>query len=232
MPSIVRGRCFGSQAASNTSSESFKGTSLPPSLVATVVSTTPMACWTQAAAAQTLLKSAVVVALLCLGWLVLCFSERTVGVQQNAFHFVATPRHNIPAPIGGVIYMGCDDQSLAVRFPAYTSSTAIPETWMETAQQNRTVFKLRSSHWAFNLISNLAYTRWSEITPVVQQRIVETEAKLAEDLAAMDAAAIAMLKQGKPTTEVIHALTNFTQRTGDGLIDECECRTHTALHLR
>jgi hypothetical protein len=29
-------------------------------------------------------------------------NERTVGVQQNAFHFVATPRHNVPAPIGGL----------------------------------------------------------------------------------------------------------------------------------
>lgn len=30
---------------------------------------------------------------------------------------------------------GCDDQSLSVRFPAYTSSTSIPETWRETASQ-------------------------------------------------------------------------------------------------
>lgn len=149
-------------------------------------------------------------------------SERTVGVQQNAFHFVATPRHNIPAPIGGVIWMGCDDQSLAVRFPAYTVSTKIPETWMETAEQNRTVFKMRSSHWAFNLIANLAYTRWTEITPVVQQRIVSMERKFADDLRNMDAAAIEMFKRGKPTVEVIEVLTNFTVEAGDWLIDECK----------
>ena len=31
-------------------------------------------------------------------------NERTVGVQQNAFHFVAMPRANVPAPIGGVLW--------------------------------------------------------------------------------------------------------------------------------
>ena len=118
--------------------------------------------------------------------------------------------------------MGCDDQSLAVRFPAYTASSRIPETWMETAEQNRTVFKMRSSHWAFNLIANLAYTRWAEITPVVQQRIASTEAEFADKLKAMDAAAIGMLKRGQPALEVIEALTNFTVETGDGLIDQCE----------
>ena len=118
--------------------------------------------------------------------------------------------------------MGCDDQSLAVRFPAYTASTTIPETWMETAEQNRTVFKMRSSHWAFNLVANLAYARWAEVMPVVQQRIVSLEAKFAEDLRDMDIAAIDMLKQNKPVAEVVAALTNFTVETGDGLIDDCK----------
>lgn len=118
--------------------------------------------------------------------------------------------------------MGCDDQSLAVRFPAYTASIKIPETWMETADQNRTVFKMRSSHWAFNMVANLAYARWAEIKPVVQQRIVALEAKFADDLKEMDNAAIGMLKQGKPAVDVISALTNFTIEMGDGLIDECK----------
>ena len=145
--------------------------------------------------------------------------ERTVGVQQNAFHFVATPRGGMPAPLGGVLWMGCDDQSLAVRFPAYAASTAIPSTWIETPTQNRTVFKMRSSHWAFNLISNLAYTRWNEIAPVVQQRIVETEERFARELATMDALAASLIAAGN-TTAAVRALTDFTVQTGDGLVDE------------
>lgn len=126
--------------------------------------------------------------------------------------------------------MGCDDQSLAVRFPAYTVSNRIPETWMETAEQNRTVFKMRSSHWAFNMIANLAYARWAEIKPVVQQRIVAIEAKFADDLKEMDDIAIGMLKHGKPAADVIESLTNFTVETGDGLVDECKFICCAALH--
>lgn len=37
-------------------------------------------------------------------------SERTVSEPYNAFHFVATPRAHLPAPIGGVLWFGCDDQ--------------------------------------------------------------------------------------------------------------------------
>ena len=147
-------------------------------------------------------------------------NERTVGVQQNAFHFVANPRANVPAPVGGVLWMGCDDQSLSVRFPAYTSATAIPTTWMETADQNRTVFKMRSSHWIFNLVANMVYPRWRPMARVVQEKIVATEAKFHESLAKQDSKALAMLKSGSSEAEVVKALTDFTIRTGDGLVDE------------
>jgi len=110
-------------------------------------------------------------------------------------------------------------QSFAVRFPAYTSATGIPETWRETATQNRTVFKLRSSHWVFNLVSNLVYTRYSDMASIVQARIVREEAKLARSLAQMDAKALSMLKAGQEKAVIVAALTQFTKDSGDGLVD-------------
>ena len=149
-------------------------------------------------------------------------NERTVGVQQNAFHFVANPRVEYTnTPIGGVIWSGCDDQSLAVRFPAYASSTALPPTWIEGPTQNRTVFKMRSSHWAFNMVANFAYAHWETVLPVVQAKIVATEASFASELAAMDATAKALLHgPGGSRAKAIEALTAFTVRTGDDLVDE------------
>ena len=120
-------------------------------------------------------------------------NERTVGVQFNAFHFVAVPRADVPAPVGGVLWYGADDQSFAARFPVYSSATAIPPTWKETADQNRTVFKMRSSHWAFSMVAHLAYARWSAVAPVVRARIVAAERRFAAELAAMDAEALALL---------------------------------------
>jgi hypothetical protein len=149
-------------------------------------------------------------------------NERTVGVQQNAFHFVANPRVEFTnTPIGGVIWSGCDDQSLAVRFPAYASSTALPPTWIEGPTQNRTVFKMRSSHWAFNMVANFAYAHWETVLPVVQAKIVATEATFASELATMDAKARALLHgPGGSSAKAIEALTAFTVRTGDDLVDE------------
>ena len=146
-------------------------------------------------------------------------NERTVGVQYNAFHFVATPRADVPAPVGGVLWWGADDQSFAARFPAYAASAAIPETWREGPTQNRTVFKLRSSHWAFTAVAHLAYSRWSAVHPIVQQRIVDTERRYAADLAAMDATALQLLEtEGAESARA--ALTNFTVAHGDALVDE------------
>jgi hypothetical protein len=78
---------------------------------------------------------------------------------------------------------------------------------------------MRSSHWAFNLVSNFAYGQWDAVYPVVQQKIVEKEAKYMQDVIEMDETAAAMLeKEGAAST--VKALTDFTVRTGDGLVDD------------
>ena len=106
-----------------------------------------------------------------------------------------------------------------MRFPAYTSATALPLTWIEGPTQNRTVFKMRSSHWAFNMVSNFAYAHWDTVKPVVQAKIVAMEASFAEQLATMDATAAKIMTQ-HGTAAAVEALTNFTIRTGDGLVDD------------
>lgn len=146
-------------------------------------------------------------------------SERTVSVQYNAFHFVAVPRADVPAPIGGVIWYGVDDQALSCRFPLYSASTTVPATWLEGPQQNRTVFKMRSSHWAFNLVANYAYSHWDAIFPYVQARIVAKEAQYGRDQAAMDVTAAEILKKSG-ASEALEALTAFGMRTGDALVEE------------
>ena len=148
-------------------------------------------------------------------------NERTVGVQQNAFHFVANPRANVPAALGGILWNGCDDQSLSVRFPIYTVSTELAPTWVESAESNRTVFKMRSSHWAFNLVANFAYFQWSAVAPVVQGKIVAYEEMLFKNVAEKDTAVLAMIKNGGASKEdVAKTLTEFSVQAGDKLVDD------------
>ena len=78
---------------------------------------------------------------------------------------------------------------------------------------------MRASHWAFNLVANLVYAHWATVAPVVQQKVVAVEAEFTAALAAMDEKAAAILKTQGPA-KAVDALTDFTTKTGDGLVDE------------
>jgi len=147
-------------------------------------------------------------------------NERTVGVQQNAWHYVATPRASVPYPVGGLIWFGVDDQSLSVRTPVYSSSTGAPDTFLEKkGTADRMTFNMRSADWAFNLVSNFAYSRWSAVYPLVQEKIVATESQFFKDVANMDRQALKALEQ-EGSASAVKMLTDFSKSTGDKLTDD------------
>eukprot|EP01062_Namystynia_karyoxenos_P031568 TRINITY_DN23419_c0_g1_i1.p1 TRINITY_DN23419_c0_g1~~TRINITY_DN23419_c0_g1_i1.p1 ORF type:complete len:570 (+),score=157.83 TRINITY_DN23419_c0_g1_i1:77-1786(+) len=147
-------------------------------------------------------------------------NERTVGVQQNAWHMFAMPRADVPAPIGGILWFGVDDQSLSVRTPVYASSTAVPSSWQrDIGRVDRTHFSFNSADWVFNLVSNFAYSRWSAVYPVVQERIVATENAHWRGVFAADKAAIEILKNEGAAAATAY-LTNFSVTTAEKLVQD------------
>ena len=108
-------------------------------------------------------------------------NERTVGVQQTAWAFVATSRGWLPPPIRALFWFAPDDSSTAVRIPLYGCATRIPPSYADRAGQEPAAavaygvegdaytMSLDSAFWVYNLVANLAYgERYADVMPLVQ----------------------------------------------------------------
>ena len=69
-------------------------------------------------------------------------------------------------------------------------------------------------------VANFVYFQWDSVAPVVQEKIVSYEKALMQSVAAKDADAIAMIKNGVANEVVVKALTEFSVNTGDTLVDD------------
>ena len=98
-----------------------------------------------------------------------------------------------------VLWFGPDDISFSVKTPFYGAATAIPDAYSGSNCTGRSVcrrarglpgttteFSLDSMHWVMNLVANYAMTRYDQIAPVVQAKMVELEAAAFAAVAEMD----------------------------------------------
>ena len=145
-------------------------------------------------------------------------NERTIGVQQTGWHFVAQSRGSyMPAEIAPVIYFAVDDTSTGPHVPLYATATAIPQTYAE-GNGDALTFELRSAHWIYNMVANMAYFMWDPVFPWVQSRVAALEAELFQKLAANDAAAAKLIQEGK-SAEAVALATKFSVEAGDYVVD-------------
>ena len=84
--------------------------------------------------------------------------ERPVSTQQSAFAFCTQARSNLPREIGGIFWYGPDDCFFTVYNPMYVNMTRVPECFT-TGSINE--FSFNSAFWVFNLVANMAYSRYS-----------------------------------------------------------------------
>lgn len=100
-------------------------------------------------------------------------NERTVGVQQTGFNFVAHTRPNVPTQMATVTWWAPDDSSIALKVPMYAAARAVspgfadPVGIMPNARApygskgSGTTMSLDSAFWVWNLVSNYASERLS-----------------------------------------------------------------------
>jgi dipeptidase len=95
---------------------------------------------------------------------------RPVSTQQTAFSFVSQSRSWLPDDIGGIFWYGVDDNYTGVYTPLYVCLESSPEPYAGGSIQE---FSFESAFWVFNLVANLAYTKYSyiykDIEPVQQE---------------------------------------------------------------
>lgn len=102
--------------------------------------------------------------------------ERATSTQQTGFSFVAQCRSWMPDPVGGILWFGVDDTYFTCYTPMYCGITEIPECF-RVGNGNMAEYSPTSAFWLFNIVSNFAYTRYSDMIvdiQKVQKRVEES----------------------------------------------------------
>ena len=88
--------------------------------------------------------------------------ERAISTQQTGFSFIAQSRAWMPNPVGGILWFGVDDTYTTVWTPMYCGINQIPNCFRVG---NGTILQYSptSAFWLFNLVSNFAYLRYSDM---------------------------------------------------------------------
>ena len=140
--------------------------------------------------------------------------ERTTATQQTGFSFIAQSRGYLEWPIGGIIWFGVDDTDNCVYCPMYTCMTEVPESYRE-GNGSMSEWSETSAFWAFNQMSNWAYTKYNYIHPEIRAFQKGYETKCAESLVPeMDKRAATI----KGRDGQIKELTQFSCNLGNDLV--------------
>ena len=144
-------------------------------------------------------------------------NERAVATQQTGFSFVTQSRNWLPDEIGGINWFGVDDAASTVYVPMYCGMKEVPETYAE-GNGSMSEWSDNSAFWTFNQVTNLAYTRYSEIHPHVAQLQKKYEDNFVNYVEGVDKAAKAMYQNDKEQARDF--VTDFSVNTANNLVKE------------
>ena len=143
-------------------------------------------------------------------------NERPTATQQSGWVFVAQPRGTLfeaPDRKSGIIWFGADEAGSTVFCPMYTCMTKISPYWQE-ADNDLMTFKFESAFWAFNLLANWAYPRYSLVYPEIKEKIDQYEEGYFKKVKQIDA-------QAKADPEnAVQIYTDFSYEESHKLVDE------------
>lgn len=140
--------------------------------------------------------------------------ERPIATQQAGFVMLAQCRGWLPDPIGGIYWYTPDDPYTSCFLPLYCGIEALPEPYVTGDYQ---AFSRDSAWWVFNLVSNLAYDRWSRIAPEVLAEQERQESWFTKRQAAVDQAAAALADDPEAVTRYV---TEVAVATGERLFTD------------
>ncbi len=150
--------------------------------------------------------------------------ERPISTQQAGFVVVTQSRKALPDAVGGVTWFTPDDASTSCFTPLYCDIAALPAPYEKGDYKK---FSWESAWWVTNLVSNLAYDRWSRVIPDIQAAQKEQESALLTMQPIIEEAA-AKLAATDPTL-MKSFLTNYSVSTGEGVFRRWQGLAETIL---
>lgn len=140
--------------------------------------------------------------------------ERPISTQQTAFTFVAQMRSFMPREIGGCFWYGVDDTYSTVYIPLYCSMSKPPAPFVGGSI---TKFDITKGFWVFNLVANLAYTKYNYIIKDIQEVQSKLENKFLASQTAVETAAADLYKTDKDLA--IDYLTDYSANQAQNTVD-------------
>lgn len=144
------------------------------------------------------------------------FNERAISTQQTGFSFVTQSRSWLPDPVGGILWFGVDDTYSTVYVPMYCGMTKVPWSFA-VGNGSMMEFSSESGFWAFNQVSNFAYTRADMIYPDIRKKQAELELKFIDEVQVIDGVASELYK--KDPERAISFLTDYSVNSGNQTVD-------------
>ncbi|WP_165229629.1 dipeptidase [Aquisphaera insulae] len=138
--------------------------------------------------------------------------ERPIATQQAGFVVVTQSRKALPDAIGGVTWFTPDEASTSCFTPLYCSIGSLPAAYERGDYQK---FSWESAWWVTNLVSNLAYDRWSRVYPDVRKAQEEQEGNLFRMQPVIEEAAAKLAATDPALANTF--LTNYSVSTGEAV---------------
>lgn len=107
--------------------------------------------------------------------------ERATATQQTGFSFVAQARGWLPDKFGGVFWFGVDDAASSCYIPMFCGITEIPEAVRE-GNGSMVDYSSTAAYWIFTKVSQLVYTRYSDMIKHVNEKQAKWEGKFVKDI--------------------------------------------------
>jgi dipeptidase len=147
---------------------------------------------------------------------VLYVHERATSTQQTGFVFVSQARSWLPDWIGGIHWFGVDDTYTTVFAPMYCGITKVPESFAE-GNGSMLEYSPTSAFWAFNFVSNWAYTKYNYMIKDIQKVQRELELNYIDLVTnTIDKEATALYNTDKNKARAF--ITDYSVKTGNQLV--------------
>lgn len=134
-------------------------------------------------------------------------NERPIATQQTAFSFVAQMRSWLPDEIGGILWFGIDDAAQTVYYPFYCGHNEVPHE-MAIGNGDLLTFSWTSAFWIHNWVSNMVYTRYSDMSEDMKKVQSSLESSFLASQPKIEEIASELYAQSKQ--DAVQHLTNYT----------------------
>jgi dipeptidase len=142
-------------------------------------------------------------------------NERAISTQQTGYSFVAQLRSFVPQPVGGVLWFGLDDTYSTVYVPMYASIRQVPKSFA-VGTADFSAFSWDSAFWVFNFVSNVAYSRYSDMIQDVRRVQGELEGRFLAEQPEIEKTALKLAADSPAAAR--DYLTNYSVAAGDEVV--------------